>query len=136
MLATWLLAWREHRRTYNLYYKYIRIWTYHVGTFLYLLHANNRATSGSEFASLYRKCMAVVNDNWWWWFCEWTVAFVEHTSKCDSIFKDGWNIQLVLMFLSVTLQMGMREQPADFVTAMWRRGAYIRGRIRGFAIYS
>jgi len=70
--------------------------------------------------------------------CEWrltvvlwvnSVAFVEHTSKCDSIFKGEWSIQLVLMFLSVILQMGMREQPADFVTATWRRDAYIRWRI-------
>ena len=39
------------------------------------------------------------------------------------------------MFLSIILQMGMREQPADFVTATWRTGAYTHGRIfrGGFA---
>jgi len=53
---------------------------------------------------------------------------VEHTSKCGSIFKSGWNIQLVLMFLSVILQLGMCKQPFDFVITTWR-GAYIRERI-------
>ena len=32
---------------------------------------------------------------------------LHHVSKCNSNFKDGWNIQLVLMFLSVVLKMGM-----------------------------
>ena len=51
----------------------------------------NNMYKDSSVKSRCRMCTGVVNDDWWW-FCEWIVAFMEHTSKYGSIFKGGWNI--------------------------------------------